>query len=137
MQFAQKLRQLRKEKGLTQKETAQSLVITQRTLQNYESGFCMPRSSKVARRISSFFNVEIKDLFSPEDFYLINAVERGGVKSERELSVLLSEPTALCSGGKISAEDKALVVKALNDIYWDSKEKAKEKYAPNRAKEKQ
>ena len=131
MSFADNLKKLRLKNQLTQKETAEQLGITCRTLQNYESGYCMPRTGSMARKIAKLFGVPISELFAPEDFYLINAVEKGGIKAERELRVLLSELTALYAGGKLSEKDKSLVISTLNDIYWDSKEKARQKYTPN------
>lgn len=128
MAFSDNVKTLRCEHGLTQREAADAIGLTCRTWQNYEMGVCMPRTEKTVRRIADFFGVTLSDLLSPEDYYIINASERGGNKAARELRTLLSELTAMYSGGKLSADDKDLVVKALYDIYWDSKEKAFEKY---------
>ncbi len=136
MAFSDNIRKLRKEHKLTQKEAAAALGLTARTWQNYEMGVCMPRTEKTVRRIADFFHVTLSDLLSPEDYYIINASERGGNKAARELRTLLSELTALYSGGKLSEEDRDLVIKALNEIYWDSKEKALEKYGHNKKNKK-
>ncbi len=128
MAFSDNVRNLRKDRKLTQKEAATAIGVTVRTWQNYEMGVCMPRTEKTVRRIADFFKVRLSDLLSPEDYYIINASERGGNKAARELRALLSELTALYSGGKLSEEDRDLVIKALNEVYWDSKEKALEKY---------
>ncbi len=134
MAFSDNVKKLRKERDLTQRETATALGITCRTWQNYEMGVCMPRTEKTVRKIADFFEVTLSDLLSPEDYYIINASERSGSKAARELRSLLSELTALYSGGKLSEDDKDLVVKVLNEIYWDSKEKALEKYGKKSSK---
>ncbi len=128
MAFSDNVKALRCKHELTQREAASAVGLTCRTWQNYEMGVCMPRTEKTVRKIADYFGVTLSDLLSPEDYYIINASERGGNKAARELRGLLSELTALYSGGKLSADDKDLVVRALYDIYWDSKEKAVEKY---------
>lgn len=128
MAFSNNVRKLRQDRKLTQKEAALAVGLTMRTWQNYEMGVCMPRTENTVRRIASFFNVSISELLSPEEYYIINASERSGNKAARELQTLLSELTALYSGGKLSEEDRDLVVRVLNEVYWDSKEKALEKY---------
>lgn len=128
MAFSDNIRALRLSRSLTQKDAAIAIGVTSRTWQNYEMGVCMPRTEKTVRRIADYFKVSLSDILAPEDYYIINASERGGDKAARELRMLLSELTALYSGGKLSEEDKDLVIKALNEIYWDSKEKAAKKY---------
>lgn len=128
MAFSENIRELRKYRNLTQKDVADAIGVTVRTWQNYEMGVCMPRTENTVRCIADFFKVKISDLLAPEDYYIINAAEHGGDKAARELRTVLSELTALYSGGRLSEEDKELVIKALNEVYWDSKEKASKKY---------
>lgn len=133
MSFSDNLKYLRIQKGATQKEVAEAVGITIRTLQNYEMGSCYPRREEIAAKLAEYFEVPLTALLSPEDYYIIDASKRGGTKAERELSAILSELTALFSGGKLSEADKDLVMKTMNEIYWDSKEKAKEKYSHKKA----
>ena len=52
MKFCEKLKKLRKEKGLTQKELANITGISLRSIQNYESGKLYPQQRDVYRRLS-------------------------------------------------------------------------------------
>lgn len=74
----EKLRELRKNAGLTQQELADKLFVNRNTYQNYEAGTTQPDFATL-KRIAEFFNVTIdyligaKDsdlvLISKEDFY--------------------------------------------------------------------
>lgn len=61
------LSELRKEKGYTQEQLAKQLEIAVSTYNQYEKG---TRSvpAPIAERISSIFNVQTGDIFSPKYF---------------------------------------------------------------------
>lgn len=132
MPFSENLRFLREKKGLTQREVADAVDINLRTLQNYELGKCFPRKEAVAKKLADYFNVPLSHLMSPGDYYVLDAGKNGGSRAEREMSQILNELSALFAGGKLTPEDEELVMKTLVEIYWDSKERAKEKYGKNK-----
>ena len=113
MEFKEKIRLLRREAGLTQRETAEKIGVTYRTYQNYEAGASAPQSA-VLSRLAKVFGVSMDVLTGGEnaDFSSENS----------ELCVLLSEMKALFSGGKLRDEDKQYVIEALTEAFWRSKE---------------
>ncbi len=62
-QFARRLRELRKSRGLSQYALAKAADITQRTLQPYESGERIP-AADVAFRLANALGVTVNDLFA-------------------------------------------------------------------------
>ncbi len=56
------LREIRKSKGLTQKEVADALLISKDTLSRYETGKQDPRLD-VAIRLSKYFEVSMEALY--------------------------------------------------------------------------
>ncbi|NLL63248.1 MAG: helix-turn-helix transcriptional regulator [Ruminococcaceae bacterium] len=126
--FCDELKMLRKQKGVTQKEVANATGINLRTLQNYEMGKCYPRKQEYTKRLAAYFNVPIERLISNEDYYIMVAGEKGGPVAERELASIIKEMRALFSGGTLSEPDKDYVLKSINEVYWDSKDKARKKY---------
>lgn len=60
--FGENLRKLRKEKNLTQKQLAEHLGVTARTIGYYESGQRFP-SPETINRIADFFDVSLDWLF--------------------------------------------------------------------------
>lgn len=56
------LREVRKSKGLTQKEVAEALLISKDSLSRYERGEQNPRLD-VAIRLSKYYNVSMESLY--------------------------------------------------------------------------
>ena len=64
--FAERLKELRKEKGDTQKEIAALLGIAERNYRRYEAGDVDPTASN-ATVLADYFNVSIDYLFGRSD----------------------------------------------------------------------
>ena len=62
MNFGEKLRYLRKEKGLSQKEVAEKLNIGLRTYKYYEKNTCQPRTKEKLEKIAAFFEKPVEYL---------------------------------------------------------------------------
>lgn len=71
MNFPEKLKKLRKDNKLTQKETAQELNITERNYQHYEAGTQKPSFDGLIN-LCTFFNVSADYLLGLTDNPEIN-----------------------------------------------------------------
>ncbi|MBQ6893721.1 MAG: helix-turn-helix transcriptional regulator [Clostridia bacterium] len=114
MEFKDRIRMLRREAGLTQKQIAERLGVTYRTYQNYEAGASAP-SGAVLARLSRLLGVSMDMLSGGEEPVTASA-------DNIELEALLDEMQALFSGGKLCDEDKKYVIDALTEAFWRSKE---------------
>lgn len=114
MDFKDRIRALRKEAGLTQRETAEQIGVTYRTYQNYEAGASMPPAAVLARLAAV--------LGTSMDLLTGNAEPAAPATENAELTALLTEMQALFSGGKLRDEDKKYVIDALTEAFWRSKE---------------
>jgi len=56
--FAERLKELRKEKGLTQKELADTFFITKSSICKYETGVNSPEN-KLLQNLAEYFNVSV------------------------------------------------------------------------------
>ena len=59
------LKQLRKEKNLTQEELAEEFGVSRRTVTRWETGYNMPDLSLLVE-ISDFYNVDLREIFNGE-----------------------------------------------------------------------
>ncbi len=109
MKFSERLKKLRKEKGYTQKELADAVGITPRTLINYENGRCYPKQTELYLTLASLFDVPVSYLMCEE-------------KEEDEVEALLSRAGSLFAGGTLSPEDREKVLLAITDMYEKAKE---------------
>lgn len=114
MEFKERIRVLRREAGLTQRDTAERIGVTYRTYQNYEAGVSVP-SGITLSKLASLFGVSV-DMLGNNTEKTVSGAEN------RELSALLEEMQALFMGGRVSDEDKKYVIEALTEGYWRSKE---------------
>ena len=75
MEFGEKLRQLRKSRGLTQEELADALYVSRTAVSKWESGRGYPGIDSL-KEISGFFSVSIDDLLSCEKILSIAEQEK-------------------------------------------------------------
>ena len=75
MEFHHKLRELRKQKGLTQEELADSLYVSRTAISKWESGRGYPNIESL-KAIAAFFSVTVDELLSTDEVLSIAADDR-------------------------------------------------------------
>lgn len=131
MAFKDRLRNMRIQARITQKGLASAVGITERSIQNYELGTRKPNNMEVVQKIADALHTTTEYLLGSEETFVIEAHEKGGAKSARDVNELVSEVTALFAGGTLDENAKEGVMAAINRAYWDAKEKNK-KYTPKK-----
>lgn len=131
MELKDKLSRLRKIAGLTQIELGKKAGVTTRAIQNYESGSRIPRLD-VLSKLAYALEVDVDDLVSDNEHFIIEAKEKYGSKGKVDAEELIHNANALFAGGDISEEDKANVMEALQEAYWKAKIMNKKKYTPKK-----
>ena len=66
MTIGQKIKQLRKQRGLTQARLGQEIFYSQRTVFQWEHGKCEP-SLRAAKALCKFFNITFEELMKGVD----------------------------------------------------------------------
>ena len=131
MAFKDRLRDMRVQARITQKGLASAVGITEQSIQNYELGTRKPNNMEVVQKIADALHTTTEYLLGSEETFVIEAHEKGGAKSARDVNELVSEVTALFAGGTLDENAKEGVMAAINRAYWDAKEKNK-KYTPKK-----
>lgn len=70
MEFNEKLQELRKRKGLTQEQLAESLYVSRTAVSKWESGRGYPSIDSL-KRVAEFFSVTIDELLSGDDILTV------------------------------------------------------------------
>ncbi len=130
MTFAERLKQRRTEVGISQSELARRAEITQRTIQHYEGGTRKPVNIEMVGRLAQALDTTAEYLLGTNSA-VVDAYEKGGAKSARDVNQIVSEVSAMFAGGELSEEQMDGVMAALNRAYWDAKETNK-KYTPKK-----
>ena len=86
MDFQDKLKELRKNRGLTQEELAQALFVSRTAISKWESGKGYPNIDSL-KAISKYFCVSLDDLLSTDE--IITIAEEDGKQKKRHLRNLV------------------------------------------------
>ena len=79
MEFHEKLQELRKSRGLTQEEVAESLYVSRTAISKWESGRGYPNIDSL-KAIAEFFNVTVDELLSGEE--ILNIAKEDSAEKE-------------------------------------------------------
>ncbi len=135
MTFGEKFKTEREKRGLTQQEVADGLGINRRMITRYENGISFPRTKEAYRKIADYFEVDVNYLLTEDEEFVVTASEQYGTRGMRQAQQLIDGMSGLFAGGELSDEDKDAVMKALQDIYWESKARNVAKYTPKKYKD--
>ncbi|WP_313961388.1 helix-turn-helix transcriptional regulator [uncultured Parvimonas sp.] len=131
MSFGKKIKTLREEKKLTQKELAKLLGTTSKTVSNYEAKDLRPRKMEMYEKLASIFDVNVNYLLTDEEYFILNSADNFGYKGAKDAQSLVESMTGLFAGGELPEEDKDVLFEAISEAYWQSKLKNK-KYGKNK-----
>ena len=129
MSFAENLRRLRKEKGLTQEQLAGQIGVGKRAVIGYETEGRYPRKHDTYQKIADALGCTTDDLLTENDQFVAKAQEEYGTRGRKQAEEAVNTITGLFAGGELSEEDRDAVAKAIQDAYWFAKERNR-KYAP-------
>lgn len=93
MEFNEKLQELRKQRGLTQEELAQSLYVSRTAISKWESGRGYPNIDSL-KAIAKFFGVTIDELLSGDELLTI-AEEDNKQKGKHKSNIGISAEPAI------------------------------------------
>jgi len=131
MKFGDKLRDLRKEKGLTQTELGKKIGVSLRTIISYETGKSYPKKREIYSKLAKYFDIDINFLLTEDEIFITEAKEKYGSHGAKQAAELVAEIGGLFAGGELSESDKDAIMRSLQQAYWDAKEDNK-KYTPNK-----
>ena len=137
MTFSDKVKRTREVKKLTQRQLADRVGVSQRTIASYESGGAMARSSTLLR-LAEALGVSVdflkNDAITDPTYgiekmpYVEEARERYGPKAAKEMDTLLEQNVALFAGGELSQEAKDDFFQAVMKAYLTCKEEARKTF---------
>ena len=131
MKFGEKLRQLRRQRNLTQNEVAQAVGVSQRTYISYEQEGRYPRHREMYSKLAAVLDCEPSYLMAEDEEFISEAGERFDRRGKRQAEKLVAELSGMFAGGELSEADMDAVMIALQKAYFDCKADNK-KYTPKK-----
>ena len=132
MKFGDKVKDLRTQKKMTQEELAKAVGISHRTVFAYENGETYPRRREIYTKLAEFFGVEINYLLTEDEEFITEASEKYGRRGAMQAQELLEQASAMFAGGELSEDDQLAFVHEIQQLYLDSKDRAKKKFTPKK-----
>ena len=78
--------------------------------------------------------MDVNYLLTDDEEFVVEASEQYGSRGMKQAQELIDGMSGLFAGGTLSEQDKDAVMKALPDIYWESKARNVETYTPKKYK---
>lgn len=121
MSFGKKIKALREDKGLTQKQLAEMLGTSSKTVSNYENKNMRPRKMEMYNKMAQIFEVNVNYLLTEEEYFIVDSGNRFGYQGAKDARALVDSMTGLFAGGQLAEEDKDILFEAISQAYWQSK----------------
>lgn len=131
MTFGEKIKTLRKEKGLNQTQLAQAVGVSLRTIRGWEIEGRYPKQHAIYQKLADVLNCDITYLMTEDEAFITQASEQFGNRGAMQALQILEQVNALFAGGELSDEDKTAFMDEVQTLYLDSKKRAK-KYTPKK-----
>ena len=132
MKLSEKIITLRKRYGLTQEQLGEIAGVKKRAIIYYENDQRTPNDdilSGIAKALDvtpEFLLDDSKDIeFTKEEVFINQARDSYGSKGASEAAKTVGRVKALMAGGELNDTDKDAFFEVMQEIYFDSKEKAK------------
>lgn len=131
MNFSEKLKALRKQRGISQAELAKMIGISARAVAAYETGGSYPRKMETYELLAKALDTDVNYLRTENEEIMTDIGEQYGTRGQRQMAALKSQVTALFAGGELSESEQMAFLMDLNAIFMEAKEEAK-KYTPKK-----
>ena len=113
MSFAENLKRLRKERGLTQDQLAKQIGLGKRAVIYYEAGGHYPKNHETYQKIADVLGCTTDDLLSENDQFIAKAQEKYGARGRKQ-----AEDAVLVDSSEMNIDQ---VVEAIRSIYEEKK----------------
>ncbi|MCQ4936040.1 helix-turn-helix domain-containing protein [Anaerotignum propionicum] len=131
MKFGEKVKNLRKDKGLTQTDLAKQLDVSLRTVISYETGKSYPKRREIYAILADCFHIDVNYLLTEDEEFIGETKEKYDIQCPKKTHELVAEIKGLFTSCELSEAEKDAVMQALQQAYWDSKE-INNKYTSNK-----
>lgn len=123
MTFAEKIRELRTKKGLSQTELGKAVGVSLRTVRNWELEGRYPKQREIYGKLAEVLDCDINYLMADDAIFVAKAEEDYGIQGRKGAQKIMAQVNSLFSGGSLAEEDMDAFVLAVQQAYIDAKKK--------------
>lgn len=131
MTFGEKIKNLRKSKKLSQTQLAHAVGVSLRTIRGWEVEGRYPKQHELYQKLADFLGCNISYLMTEEESFITEAEEQYGSRGAIQARQILEQAASMFAGGELSDDDKTAFMDEIQQLYLDSKKRAK-KFTPKK-----
>ena len=105
MTFGEKVKNLRKNKGLNQTQLADAVGVSLRTVRGWEIEGRYPKKHDLYQKLADILSCDISYLMTEEEAFITEASEQFGNRGAKQAQQILEQAAAMFAGGELSDED--------------------------------
>ena len=132
MTFGEKIKKLRLEKNLSQRELATLIGKSSRTITSYEIGASHPRTRELYDKLAEVLEVNVNYLLADGEEFMLEVGEQFGRRGQLQAASILNQTRELFAGGSLSERDQVAFLTEMQEIFLESKQDAREQYTPKK-----
>ena len=121
MNFAEKIKNARIAKDMSQRELAKAAGIAERTIQNYELGTSMPKKRETYTKLAEVLDVREEILLDDDATFVLQASARYGSRGRKQAEEIIREFRVAAAGGEMDDDDLDFIKEAMLQTYEDAK----------------
>lgn len=121
MAFANKVKELREIKKLTQEDLAKLCNVSTKTISRYELGESKPRYRKTYDLLAKYLDTTHDYLVTDEDEFILKARENFGEGGAKDAQDMINGVIGLMAGGELPEDDKRAILDAISEAYYIAK----------------
>lgn len=125
MQLKDKIKSLRKSRGLTQSQLGKLISKSSQVISNWERGYTSSINQDDIKNLANALSVNVSDLL--EDVNNLDTIDNKEKKRPKDLMKFLEKEEFTLNGAIVTQEDKEKLKKIIEIAFWDAKEKNKRK----------
>ena len=131
MAFGEKIKSLRKSKGMNQTQLANALGVSLRTIRGWEAEGRYPKQHGLYQKLADTLGCDISYLMTEGEAFITEAAEQYGSRGAKQAQQILEQAAAMFAGGELTDDDKTAFMDEIQMLYLDSKKRAK-KFTPKK-----
>lgn len=121
MKFGEKIKNLRKDKRMTQAQLADAVGLSSRAVQDYEIKGSYPKKRETYEALANTLGCDVNYLLTEDEEFVLTAGEKYGYRGRRQADALIAQISGLFAGGDMPEEDKEYLAAAVQEAFWKAK----------------
>ena len=121
MNLAEKIKNARVAKNMSQKELAKATGISERTIQNYELGARMPKKRETYTKLAEALDIREEILLDEDASFVLQAQEQYGSRGRQQAEEVVRNFRIAAAGGELDDDDLDFIKEAMLMTYHDAK----------------